>query len=104
MDELDVRFHEIMRDLMPQEARSRYYQKKNGPMFFWTTQPFNLYDKTDIAQGKYESVVYRPVGKGAKSGKAQNWKRDESTSKLHTLRKDAKARAYRMYCEWLDAS
>ena len=92
---------ERIRRLMPQEARSRYFQKQNGPMFMWTVEPFYLHDQTDKAHGKYESVVYRPVGPGSRSGKAKAWKRDESTATLHVLRKDAKARALRLYEEWL---
>jgi hypothetical protein len=86
--------------LMPKEARSRYFQKGRGPMFFWTVEPFNTQYGNAKADGKYESVVYVPYGPGSRSGKAERWKRDESTSTLHALRKDAKARALRLFREW----
>lgn len=87
--------------LMPKEARSNYFQRGRGPMFVWTVEPFHLYNPNDVAQGRYESVVYVPVGKGSRSGKASAWKRDNSTASLHDLRKDAKARALRLFEEWL---
>ena len=85
--------------LMPQEARWRYFQKKRGPMFVWTVEPFRTRYGSK-ADGKYESVVYVPYGKGSRSGRAENWRRDEETASLHALRKDAKARALRLYREW----
>jgi len=91
----------IARHIFGEEARWRYFQSKNGPLFVWTVEPFNLiYFKDDVAQGKYESVVYVPIGPGSRSGKAKRWVRDESTASLHALRKDAKARALRLYRTW----
>ena len=85
--------------LMPQEARWNYFQKGNGPMFVWTVEPFRtMYGSS--ADGKYESVVYRPIGPGSRSGKARRWERDETSASLHALRKDAKARALRLFREW----
>jgi hypothetical protein len=89
--------------MMPQEARWCYFQKKRGPMFVWTVEPFKTRYGDAKADGKYESVVYVPYGKGSRSGKAEHWKRDESTASLHALRKDAKARALRLYREWEEA-
>lgn len=89
----------VMRDLWPREARWRYFQRGNGPMFVWTVEPFNLrYGGT--GQGKYESVVYKQFGPGSRKGTAKQWKRDEKTASLHVLRKDAKARALRLFEEW----
>jgi len=91
---------QYLQRLLPQEARWRYFQKERGPMFVWTVEPF----KTRYggkADGKYESVVYVPYGPGLRSGKATRWKRDEDTASLHALRKDAKARALRLFHEWL---
>ncbi len=87
--------------LMPQEARWRYFQKGHGPMFVWTVEPFHTRYGSN-ADGKYESVVYVPYGPGSRSGKAERWKRDENTASLHVLRKDAKARALRLYNEWME--
>jgi hypothetical protein len=97
--EYEERLKEAMSNLLPREAKWRYFQKRNGPMFVWTIEPFNLrYGGKE--QGKYESVVYRPYGPGSRRGKAQRWKRDEATASLHALRRDAKARALRLFHEW----
>ncbi len=96
-------YMERIRSMMPKEARSNYFQSADGTMFLWTVEPFNLVRKDQLAQGKYESVVYRPYGPGSRSGKASRWKRDESTASLHTLRRDAKARALRL-CEEHEAT
>jgi hypothetical protein len=97
--EYEERLREAMHGLLPREARFRYFQKRNGPMFVWTVESFNLrYGGRE--QGKYESVVYKPYGPGSRRGLAQRWKRDESTASLHSLRKDAKARALRLFREW----
>lgn len=98
IDVLD-RTNEIMRGLLPREARWRYFQKHNGPMFVWTVEPFNL-RYGGVGQGKYESVVYKPYGPGSRKGRGTRWKRDESTSSLHILRRDAKDRAWRLFKEW----
>ena len=97
---IDDAVRRALQRLLPNEARSRYFQSRNGPAFFWTVEPFNLRDKTDVAQGKYESVVYRPCGPGSRTGNATRWERDESTASLHALRRDAKARALKLYREW----
>ncbi len=85
--------------LMPQEARSNYFQAADGTMFVWTVEPYNLRWPDQVAQGKYESVVYRPYGPGSRSGKASRWKRDDGSASLHVLRRDAKARALRLFNE-----
>jgi hypothetical protein len=99
--EYEERLKAVMSNLLPREARWRYFQKGSGPMFVWTTESFNLrYGGKE--QGKYESVVYRPYGPGSRKGQAQRWKRDEATASLHVLRKDAKGRAWRLYGQWLE--
>lgn len=97
---VSAELEQYLHRLLPREVRHRYFQKRNGPMFIWTVEPFNLRDKEDKANGKYESVVYVPYGKGSRTGKATRWQRDESTASLHALRKDAKARALRLYRKW----
>lgn len=99
MNSVEQQISDAMRDLMPREARWGYFQKRNGPMFVWTVESFNLrYGGRE--QGKYESVVYRPYGPGSRKGQATRWKRDESSASLHSLRKDAKARALRLFRAW----
>ena len=73
------------------EPRYRYFQRGNGSMFCWTVEPMN--------DGRYESFVYEPVGRGSRSGKAHQWKINESLTSRHKLRKDAKARAWRLFQE-----
>jgi hypothetical protein len=92
-------FREYLNRLLPREARWRYFQKGNGPMFIWTVEPFSTRYGSK-ADGKYESVVYVPYGPGSRSGKATRWKRDPDSASLHVLRRDAKARALRLYREW----
>lgn len=71
--------------------RFRYFQRHNGPMFSWTVEKI---------EGRYASFVHRPTGKGSRSGKAEIWKLDDDSIRDHALRKDAKARALRLYREW----
>lgn len=74
------------------ELRYRYFQQRGGPMFCWSTE------KVD---GRYASFVYRPIGKGARTGKATRWERVDSGGRwklvTHSTRKAAKARALRLY-------
>ncbi len=93
---------EMIRERLPREARYRYFQKGNGPMFVWTVEPFNTAFGDAVADGKYESVVYRPVGRGSRTGDGSQFKRDEKTASLHVLRRDAKTRALGLYTEWLE--
>jgi hypothetical protein len=97
-----------------------YFQKRRGPMFCWTTEPdehdpcahcggheLDGLDTHEMAcsacggsgQGKgwYFSFVYKPVGPGARSGKAESWEFIESSLRKHRKRKDAKARAEKLY-------
>lgn len=90
-DEINRRLAEFM----PRPLRFRYFAKGNGPMFYWTTE------RDD--DGKYHSGVYAPVGKGSRSGKAKEWHLDIEQESKHALRKDAKARALRLFIEWRDA-
>lgn len=73
--------------------RFRYFQKHKGPMFSWTTEK---------VEGAYGSFVHIPVGKGSRSGKAEEWQLVEDSISAHDLRKDAKARALRLYEAWLE--
>jgi len=75
----------------PPAPRFRYFQKRNGPMFSWTTERF---------EGLFASMVHVPVGAGSRSDKAEEWELVEESIKAHTLRKDAKARALRLFEAW----
>ena len=74
------------------EPRWRYFQRGSGPIFFWTTER--------AGDGRYHSGVYAPVGKGSRSGKATSFRLDDDLYSRHELRKDAKARALRLFREW----
>ena len=74
--------------------RFRYFQKRNGPMFCWTTERF---------EDRYASMVMVPTGRGSRSGKAEEWELDKTSLSSHALRTDAKARALRLFREWESA-
>lgn len=91
--EFMARFNALLAERYGPEPRWAYFQRANGPMFCWTTEP-------NPGDGKYASFVYRPVGKGARSGKATTWKLVESGKwKIveHSKRRLAKARALRLF-------
>ena len=79
-DLIGFRFNE------PDPPRFRYFQKKNGPMFSWTTEK---------VEDRYASFVHVPVSD-------VEWQLDDDSISAHKLRKDAKARALRLYRAWLD--
>lgn len=87
--------------LLPREARWAYFQKGAGPMFVYNTERIKtMYGSP--ADGKFESCVFVPYGPGSRSGKATRWKELEGSRSAHDLRKDAKARAYRLFTEWAE--
>jgi hypothetical protein len=86
---------------MPRQARWAYWQKGSGPMFVYNTERIHS-PYSGAAEGKFESLVAVPVGKGSRSGKAERWQVLDDSRSLHDLRKDAKARAYRLYQHWLE--
>lgn len=74
----------------PEPIPHRYFQKGRGKMFCWTTKP-------NPGDGKYASFVYKPIGAGARSGKAERWELVERLTVEHRTRKAAKARALCLY-------
>jgi hypothetical protein len=82
----------MLESALGREPRYRYFQRSNGPMFFWTVEK--------AGDGRYHSGVYRPYGPGSRSGQATRWKMDDDAYGRHELRKDAKARALRLFREW----
>jgi hypothetical protein len=86
------------------EPRWRYFQRDGGPLFVWTVEPFGQGGLLDVADGsragRYASLVYEPIGPGSRSGRATSWRRVEKSESLHQLRKDAKARALRLFRAW----
>lgn len=105
--------------------RWRYFQHRRQ-MFCWTTVPDYCDDCPDCGgcgevlgedragldpvetcercngsgidhqRGWFYSFTYKPVGKGARTGKATEWRLDNKSKRRHRKRKDAKARALKM--------
>jgi hypothetical protein len=71
---------------LPDPPRFRYFQKGDGPMFSWTVEKI---------EGRYGSFVHV-------KGKGDWWSLDDDSISAHHLRKDAKARALRLYNAWLE--
>jgi hypothetical protein len=66
--------------------RFRYFQMGDGPMFSWTTERI---------EERYASFVHV-------SSKGDWWNLADDSISAHHLRKDAKARALRLYNAWLE--
>jgi len=103
-DQLTSRMREALAEFYGREPRWRYFQRNGGPMFVWTVEPFGsggLFDAPEPQRvGRYASVVYEPVGRGSRSGKATMFRLAEDSESLHQLRRDAKARALRLFRAW----
>lgn len=80
------------------EPRWRYFQRDGGPMFFWSTERYD--DDSPHHAGHYVSGVYEPYGPGSRSGKSDRWRLVEDSLSGAALRKDAKARALRLFRAW----
>jgi hypothetical protein len=91
---VSARLNTFFAQFIGREPRYRYFQPKpRGPWFGWYTE-----SPTEGARaGMYASFVYRPVGKGSRSGKATRWEYVQEAESWHALRKDARARALRLY-------
>jgi hypothetical protein len=63
-------------------------REKNGPMFGWLTEPL---------EGRYGSMVWWPRGKGSRSNDASRWELVEGLTAIHDTRREARARATRLY-------
>lgn len=107
--------------LLPEEPPPwRYFQRGQGPMYAWTIEadehdscaycegegyvvgefdlePCPKCEGDGKGKGWYFSFVYIPVGKGSRSGKAEEWRFQDSSLRRHRKRKDAKARAEKLY-------
>lgn len=71
---------------MPRDPSYRYFSYR-GWMYCWTTER--------MGDGKFAAFIYKPIGRGARTGKAERW---QMVKELHfTKRSTAKARAYRWY-------
>lgn len=97
--EFSEEFNRAMARIMGRAPRIRYFQKGNGPMFFWAVEKYDD-DANTRFRGRYVSGVYQPRGRGSRSNKATSWEVDDSTLSGSSLRREAKARALRLYNEW----
>lgn len=86
---------EFRENQSPPPFRWRYFQRGRGPMFAWATTP---------VEGRFGSFVLKPVGAGSRSGKAERWDSVLSTVVEHRRRKDAKARALRLFRKHLEGT
>lgn len=82
---------EMLAGLVPRTPRFRYFQARDGWMFCWTTERM----RDDRGRFVFAAMVYRPVGAGARSGKAESWALQRTS--YRAKRKDAKALARRWY-------
>lgn len=77
------------------EPRHRTFREcADGWIFGYTIDP------TDpIMEGRYASLVWKPVGKGARSGKgrAERWDPVPTLFGIHRTKRQAKARAARLW-------
>jgi hypothetical protein len=94
---ISERLNQYMREtgLISTAPSYRYFMGANGSMYCWTTERADQTD--DDEKGWYASFIYRSYGPGSRSGKAKQWKPDMKTMRRHRKRKDAKARALKLY-------
>lgn len=120
MARIEARLREA--GLIPEPPpRWRYFQRGRGPMSCWTVEA-DEHDQCDFCVGEgvvlhgspeaedcpkcggsgkgkgwYFSFIYLPHGKGARLGKAEQWRFQDSSLRRHRKRKDAKARALKLH-------
>lgn len=85
----DPTIRALLERFTPRDPNYRYWQSPDGAMFIYTTEK--------MGDGKYASAIYRPTGRGARSGRAQVQQWRTTREVHHATRKAAKARAYRLY-------
>jgi hypothetical protein len=76
-----------LREFMPHEPSYRYWTGEDGWRYCWTTEK--------MGDGRYAAFMYKPVGKGARSGKATSF---VLVKEIHfNKRTTAKARAAKWF-------
>jgi hypothetical protein len=86
----------LLAALQGREPRWRYFQRAGGPICFWTVERYASDAGGELA-GRYVSGVYEPVGPGCRSGRARTFRLAGDSLGAHALRRDAKARALRLF-------
>jgi hypothetical protein len=89
-----------LNSVLPREARWAYFQDGAGPMFIWNTERLRMRDPDAPGNGMFESGVAVPYGPGSRSNKAKTWKILSESRSFHSLRRDAKMRAFHLYVHW----
>ena len=88
---LDPVFGRILREVMPEmfnrrEPRYMYFER-GQTMYCWTTER--------MSDGTFRAFIYRPYGKGARTGTASKWRLTKEVKVKQ--RKIAKGQARRWY-------
>jgi hypothetical protein len=85
------RLNDALAGLLPRDPRYAYWETNDGWQFLYTTERGG--------DGKFWSAVLVPHGRGARSGNPSYWRTRREVH--HRLRRQAKARAYRLYQDHL---
>lgn len=81
------RFQSLFANLFPASPNTRYWQFDN----------YQYHYTTECVDGKFWAMIYKPAGKGARTGKQHSWKLQKKVGRVR--RKDAKALAYKWYTQ-----
>lgn len=88
-EEVGRRIYEAVYGRAPRHTWFRQPRDQRwGPMFGWTLEPI---------EGRYGSMVWWPRGRGSRSNRAERWQLVEELTGVHDTRREAKARALRLY-------
>jgi hypothetical protein len=92
MTDLDEIGRRVYEEVFGRAPRSTWFRVPRGAKtevhFSWTTEPLD---------GLYGSFVHVPKGKGSRSRDARLWLLDERLTAVHSTRREARARALRLY-------
>lgn len=64
---------------------------------YWEHGGYQYHYTTERVDGKFWAMIYKPVGKGARTGTPKTWKLQKKVSRVK--RKDAKALALKWYTQ-----
>lgn len=92
--EQDPTIQSILRDLFWHEPSYRFWEAPSGHRFIYTTER--------LADGKFASAIYRPAGKGSRSGRKAVTRLLITREVHHSTRRAAKARAYKLYRQHME--
>ena len=103
-DRVTAQLRERLAELYGREPRWRYFQRDGGPMFAWTVEPFGsggLFDTPNPRRvGRYASTPTSPSGAARARARQPRSGWPKNSESLHDLRRDAKARALRLFRAW----